>query len=90
MTQNVDTKVKLMPMTIGSRLPRGPMGNICSRDPIPAIIMAVWTRLPVSSVPKCATPATIKIGAMLATNMARTCCRPNGTAFCTEMRPSSS
>ena len=56
----------------------------------PAMIMAAWTRAPVSSVDNLTAPATIRIGAILATNMARTCWSPKGIAFSKEIFPSSS
>ena len=81
MTQNVETKVKLMPIMMGSRLPRCPTGNIWNKDPIPAMIMAAWIRAAACSVGIFTAPVTIRMGAMFATNMASTCCKPKGTAF---------
>lgn len=80
--------MKLIPMMMGSRLPKGPTGNIWNRDPIPAMIMAAWIRAAACSVGIFTAPVTIRMGAILATNMASTCWSPKGTAFFRLISPS--
>ena len=77
--QKMDTKVKLTPMTSGRRAPIFHTAKSWTSVPTPATIMAVWMREAVSCGERPHTPATIMIGAILATNMARTCWRPKGT-----------
>ena len=63
-------------MTIGRPLPSLHTGNSWISVPMPAMSIALCTSEPVvaSSIPAAA--ATMKIGARLATNMARICCTP--------------
>ena len=72
---------------IGKPLPKRLIGNICTREPTPAIIIATCTKAPTCSVGIFTTPVTIKMGAILATNIASTCCNPKGIAFFTEIFP---
>ena len=74
----------------GSPLPRRKKGYIWSREPMPAMIMAAWTTALASEAGTFTTPVTIRIGAIFATNMARTCWRPKGTALRTDIFPSAS
>ena len=43
---------------------------------MPAMSMALWTSDPVVVESRPAAPATIRIGARLATNIAKICCTP--------------
>ena len=76
MPQSTVTNVKLMPMTMGSPEPMRPSGNSWMSVPMPAMSMALWMSEPVWSAPRPAAPATITMGARLATNMAKMCCTP--------------
>ena len=64
-------------MTIGSREPMSHAPYSCRQVPRPATRMMVadWAGV------LFAAEATMKIGARFATNMAITCCRPNGMPF---------
>ena len=71
------TNVKLMPITIGNPEPIRPArGNSCTSVPMPAMSMALCTSEPVVAESRPAAPATIRIGARLATNIAKICCTP--------------
>ena len=76
------TNVKDVPTTTGKREPI----NNWIIVPIPAIKMAPRIACAVSSgSPK--TPKTIITGVILATNIDKTCCKPNGIAFKSGTRP---
>ena len=62
-----------MPMTIGSPEPMRHRGNSWTSVPMPAIIIALWMSFPLWSLLRPLTPATMSIGAIFATNMARMC-----------------
>ena len=90
MKQKIDTKVKLIPMTIGRPEPSFPKsGKSWTSVPIPAISIALWMSIAVSELSSPQAPPTIRIGAMFATNIARICWRPKGMAFITGTLPSS-
>ena len=76
MVQATETKVKLMPMTMGSPLPTRHSGNSCTKVPMPAMNMAFWMSVARRSSGRPAAAAMIAMGAKFATNMASTCCRP--------------
>ena len=78
----------LIPITIGSPEPIFHNGKSCISVPIPAMIIAFCISIADCSVDRPLAPATIMIGAMLATNIARICCNPKGTAFKTGTFPS--
>ncbi|CUP77643.1 Uncharacterised protein [Bacteroides xylanisolvens] len=79
--QATETKVKLIPMMIGRPLPKRQIGKSWRREPMPATIIADCTSAADSAGSILTAPATMRIGAILATNMASTCCSPKGTAF---------
>ena len=70
------TKVKLMPMTMGSPLPTRHTGNSWMKVPIPAMNMAFWMSTARMSSERPAAPTMMAMGARFATNMASTCCNP--------------
>ena len=72
---------------MGRRAPIFQRGYSWTSVPIPAMNMAFCTSMAFWSSLSPATLATIKIGAILATNIASTCCTPKGTAFETGTRP---
>ena len=66
---------------IGSPEPTFHKGNSCINVPIPAIIIALWIIIAVSLAVRPHADATIITGVILATNMAKICCNPNGKAL---------
>ena len=74
--------MKLIPITIGRPEPIFQRGKSCIKVPIPAISIALC------SLDKPQAPATINIGAIFATNIAKMCCKPNGIACLTGILPS--
>ena len=52
--------------------------------------MQFWIKAALILLSNPTTPARIMIGVILATNMAKTCCNPKGTAFARGTRPSNS
>ena len=72
-THAKDTKVKLIPMTIGNLEPIFHTGKSCINVPIPAIIIAFWITIAVSCEDSPHAPVTIIIGVILATNIANIC-----------------
>ena len=85
-----ERKVKLIPITIGRRDPIRHTGWSWTRVPIPAMTIQFWISAALSSAFTPATLAKMMIGVILATNIARTCCSPKGTAWSTGTRPLSS
>ena len=65
-SQNTDTNVKLIPITIGSPEPIFQIGNIWISEPIPAIIMALWISCALCFASRPQAPATMMIDAILA------------------------
>lgn len=75
-------KPELVPITIGSLPPTGPMVNTCTKVTIPAMSIAfcrsATCKSPPGSIPQAA--VIIRRGVRFPTNMASTCCRPSGIA----------
>ena len=82
-----------MPMTTGRPEPIFQTGYSWSSVPIPAMSMQFCSSRAVSTAVKgwplyTATEEMMMRGAMLATNIASTCCNPKGMALATGTRPS--
>ena len=84
-----ERNVNEMPMTIGRREPMRHTGKSCTRVPIPAITIQFCMSAALTALSSPTAAARIMIGVMLLTNMASTCCRPNGRAFPNGTLPSS-
>ena len=84
-----ERKVNEMPITIGKREPTRHTGNNCTNVPIPAITIQFCTRAALTALSSPTAAARIMIGVMLLTNIASTCCKPNGRAFPNGTLPSS-
>ena len=87
-TNRLPRNVKLTPITIGSPDPIFHTGYNCIHVPIPATNIAHCKSCVISAEVKCspvpltsAALQTISTGARFDTNMASTCCSPNGIAF---------
>ena len=76
-------KVKLTPMKMGSPEPTFHRGVDWIKVAMPAAIMAFWIRIRISSWDRegLAAAATMPMGTMFVTNMARICCREKGSAL---------
>ena len=70
-----------MPVTIGRREPMSHAPYSCRQVPRPATRRPAWMMVADWAGVIFAAEATMKIGARFATNMAITCCRPNGMPF---------
>ena len=67
-----------MPVTIGRREPISHAPYNCRQVPRPATNRPAWITVADCCASMFAADATMKIGARFATNMAITCCSPNG------------
>ena len=84
-----ERNVNEIPMTIGKREPIRHTGNSCTSVPMPAMTIQFCISAALSALSRPTTLAKIIIGVMLLTNIASTCCKPNGRAFPNGTLPSS-
>ena len=82
---NTPRKPELVPMMIGTLPPTGPRPYSCTSVTMPATNMAFCSRLTCRSAnsPPTRPQALVMMssGVRLPTNMAKTCCKPSGTAW---------